>query len=93
MKKQDEIEKAIVAYYDSIDDNIKENLVNAIAWATKTLESHEGKGHEFYIIGTENNLVVCSFAKPQWAGDHCGRPMEHGSLAIVMAVSEYLNGG
>jgi hypothetical protein len=36
--------------------------------------------------------VCCSFAKPSWKGDHCGRGMEHGAQAMVMAVCEYLNG-
>lgn len=38
------------------------------------------------------NRVVCSFAKPEWSGDHSGRGMDHGAEAIVMAVCEYIAG-
>lgn len=81
--------------WDSIDDYIKDDILEAITWATTTLTNHEGSGHAFYVhaAGSKHpGMVVCSFAKPSWGGDHCSKPMEHGAEAIVMAVCEYLNG-
>jgi hypothetical protein len=86
--------KKTLDMYEAVPDYIKDDIGEAITWAKKTLTDHEGSGHQFYVHGSHKNpgLVVCSFAKPQWSGDHCSREMEHGAEAIVMAVCEYLNG-
>lgn len=79
--------------YNSISDDIKDDIYEAIVWAKTTLTNHEGSGHSFYVTASSvPGWVVCSFAKPSWSGDHCSKPMEHGAEAIVMAVCEYLNG-
>jgi hypothetical protein len=89
----DSIEARIKTMYDAVDDDIKENLVDAAIWARKTLTDHEGKGHILEITdASSRGFVVCSFMKPEWAGDHCGQPMETGSQAIVRAVCEYMCG-
>ena len=96
MNKHPEIEKKILAAYDEVPAYIKEDIEDAIVWAKDKLMRHEGEGHDIYVTaaGTRApNQVVCSFAKPQWPGDHCSRPMDHAAEAIVMAVCEYLNGG
>jgi len=86
------LEDKIQAHYESIPEHIREDICEASKWAKQTLMEHEGSGHEIYITGGKDRLVYCSFAKPEWAGDHCGRGMEHGAQAMVMAVCEYLNG-
>lgn len=87
-------EREIKAFstYKSISEFIREDIVEASAWARKTLTDFEGSGHEIFVTAAKDGLVQCSFAKPSWAGDHSGRPMEHGAQAIVMAVCEYLEG-
>lgn len=85
-------EAKIQADYAAVSENIREDICEATKWARETLTNHEGSGHQFYVTAEVNGLVVCSFAKPSWAGDHCGRGMEHGAQAVVMAVCEYLNG-
>ena len=78
--------------YKNVPIEIREDICQAINWAVKELTQHEGSGHIFEIVAADNGMVVCTFSKPQWAGEHCSRPMERGSEAIVMAVCEYLNG-
>ncbi|MCK1543322.1 hypothetical protein IVB12_15510 [Bradyrhizobium sp. 179] len=83
---------ATQAAYNAVDQFIKDDIVEAANWARTTLTNHEGAGHHIVVTGTKDGLVVCSFAKPQWAGDHSGPAMEEGAEAIVMAVCSYLNG-
>lgn len=87
-----EQEARILTMYNAVDESIRDDIVEASAWARETLTDHEGSGHQFYVSGSRDGLVVCSFAKPEWAGDHCSRGMEHGAEAMVMAVCEYLCG-
>ena len=87
-----EIDARIMAQYESVPEHIREDICEASKWAKQTLMEHEGAGHEFYITAGAAGVVCCSFAKPSWKGDHCGRGMEHGAQAMVMAVCEYLNG-
>lgn len=90
---KDALEERIQAMYATIDQYIKDDIVEASAWARRTLTNHEGAGHDIYVSAGGDDMVVCSFAKPEWSGDHCGRPMDHGAEAIVIAVCEYLCGG
>jgi hypothetical protein len=84
---------AVTAMYDGIHASTKEDICEASAWARETLTNHEGTGHLIEVTSHHAlKLVVCSFAKTEWSGDHCGSPMETGSEAIVMAVCEYLCG-
>jgi hypothetical protein len=92
MPRNDALEARVKAAYDAVPDYIRDDIVKAAKWARKTLTEHEGSGHQIYVTGTNDGMVVCSFAKPEWSGDHCGDPMEHGAEAIVRAVCEYLNG-
>lgn len=87
-------EKRILEKYESVDEYIREDIEKAARWARETLTNHEGSGHIFQVSSSYSNpgFVECSFAKPEWGGDHCSRPMELGSEAIVMAVCEYLCG-
>lgn len=88
-----DIEAKIQADYAAVDEYVKEDIGAAYAWAKDRLMRHEGEGHAIYVTSHHSgDGVVCSFAKPQWPGDHCSRVMEHGAEAIVMAVCEYLNG-
>ena len=77
--------------YEAVPEDIREDIVLASQWAKDTLMRHEGDGHCIYVSG-QKDMVVCSFSKPEWAGDHCSKPMEHGAQAIVLAVCEYLEG-
>lgn len=91
------LENRIQAKYNSVDRYIKEDVGEAIKWAKETLTKHEGDGHSFYISSRQFKDsghwgVCCSFAKPEWGGDHCSRAMQEGSEAVVMAVCEYLCG-
>ncbi|MDR3547039.1 MAG: hypothetical protein P4M11_01970 [Candidatus Pacebacteria bacterium] len=89
------IERRVRVAYEAVPAHIKEDICEAAAWARTTLTNHEGSGHSIDVTAAGSKhpgMVVCSFAKPQWPSDHCGRPMELGSEAIVMAVCEYLNG-
>ncbi len=85
------LEQKIMDMYNSVPEYTKEDIGEAYKWAKHTLTQHEGAGHDIRVYGAYN-LVECSFAKPSWAGDHCGRGMEHGAEAIVMAVCEYMCG-
>lgn len=85
-------EDRILAAYNAVSEYTREDLLEAITWATKTLTDLEGSGHQIYVTANKDGTVSCSFAKVEWAGDHCGRGMDHAAQAIVMAVCEYLNG-
>lgn len=67
------------------------DVAEAIDWARCALTEHEGKGHSFF-LHIENDQFICTFAKPEWASDHAGRPQEEAHTAIVMSVCEYLAG-
>ena len=92
LSKIPEQEDRIQAMYARTPEFAKENIGEAYAWATKTLTEREGAGHSVYVTAHGEGMVSCSFAKPEWAGDHSGRGMEHAAEAIVMAVCEYLCG-
>ena len=98
MNNQDFIklrEERILAYYNNVHEFIREDIIEAAKWAKQTLCIHEGSGHIFQIYGTMTGgelMVACSFSKPEWPGEHSSRSMETGSEAIVMAISEYING-
>lgn len=70
----------------------KDYIEEAIQWAITTLTEEEGSGHYIMVTAGDEGLVECSFAKPEWGGDHVGRGMEHAAEAIVMAVCEYMEG-
>ena len=78
--------------YEDIDDHTKEDIEEAIIWAKERLKHYEGSGHQIFVTACGDDLVSCSFAKPEWPGDFCGSGMDHAAEAIVMAVCEYLNG-
>ena len=82
----------ILAMYESIPEDTREDIVEAGIWARELLAKKEGEGHEFFVSANKDGTVSCSFAKPEWAGDHCGSGMSHGAQAIVMAVCEYMYG-
>lgn len=78
--------------FDGIDDYTKDDLFEAITWAKETLRDLEGSGHHFNLSANKDGTMVCSFAKPEWAGDHSGSPMYSAGEAIVIAVCEYMSG-
>jgi hypothetical protein len=78
--------------YNSIPEEIREDICEATIWAKDYMMRQEGEGHQFYVFGNSDGTTSCSFAKPSWGGDHHSRPMEHGAQSIVMAVCEYVNG-
>ncbi len=86
------MEAQIQARYAAVPEYIREDIGQAVRWARAQLTILEGVGHEIYITATGDGLVCCSFAKADWPGDHCGRGMEHGAQAVVMAVCEYMCG-
>lgn len=90
--KNSVIEDKILTMYNSIPEYIREDICEASKWAQDYMTKLEGEGHEFYITAKEDGTVCCSFAKPEWSGDHSSRGMEHGAQAMVMAVCEYVNG-
>jgi len=92
MKKDDALEARIQAEYATVPEHIRDDIYEAARWAKETLTILDGPGHQIYVTAAGEGLVCCSFAKVEWAGDHCGRGMEHGAEAIVMAVCEYMNG-
>ena len=73
-------EERIQQDYKNVPQYIKDDIGEAIAWAKNILTKEEGDGHMFYVYA-EKNRVACSFAKPEWSGDHCGRSMQHGAEA------------
>ena len=77
--------------YQEVPLYIREDVIAAALWAREKLRDHEGAGHDMQVTA-EGGKCICSFAKPQWAGDHRGSPEELASEAIVRAVIEYLNG-
>ncbi len=83
------LEERIQAAYAAVPESIRDDIVSASVWARNVLTELDGSGHEIYVTASGEGLVCCSFAKPSWGGDHCGRGMEHGAEAIVMAVCEY----
>ncbi len=80
------------ADYDAVDDFHKSNLVEACQWAREKLTAHEGEGHIIDVSGHRDGTVSCSFAKPEWRGDHSGSRMDSASEAVIIAVCEYLRG-
>lgn len=86
--KYAEIDKLIAA----IPDDIKGSAFKAYRWAKNRLMRLEGEGHSIYIHRERDGMITCSFAKPEWPGDHSGRKQPTGALAIVGAVLEYENG-
>lgn len=92
MKLNPALEARVQAAYAAVPEHIRDDICEATKWARETLTNLEGAGHEFYVTAGSDGLVRCSFAKSEWAGDHCGRGMEHGAEAIVMAVCEYMSG-
>ena len=92
MSWKEDLERRIQSAYDEVPTYLKEDFVEAAIWARDTLRDHEGKGHHFELSPEPDGTLACSFAKPEWPGDHCGRGMETAAEAIVRAVVEYLNG-
>jgi len=85
-------EEKTLQSYENVPDYIKEDVVEAGIWARNYMMRKEGEGHQFFVTANKDGTVCCSFAKPEWAGDHSSRGMAHGAEAIVMAVCEYING-
>lgn len=77
--------------YSLVPDFVREDIVEACIWARKVLTEFEGSGHEFHLT-YQNDSFYCSFAKPEWSGDHCGTGMSSATEAIIMSVCEYLCG-
>jgi hypothetical protein len=83
-----DLEERIQAFYDEVPDHIKDDISEAIPWAKETLP--DGSDFMFCISAGPVGKVVCTFARPSWSDDFCGRPMNHGADAIVIAVCEYV---
>ena len=81
-----------VKMYNEVSEDIREDIGLAHQWAIETLRDREGLGHQLFVIAGGDRQVVCTFAKPEWRGDHGGSPMDHAANAIVMSVCEYLSG-
>lgn len=90
--KKAALEARVQATYDAVPVHVREDIVEAALWARDTLMRKEGEGHDIQLSAEPDCTMVCSFAKPSWGGDHCGRKMDTASEAIVMAVCEYLEG-
>lgn len=88
-----EVLKCATAMYEAVPEEVRENIGLAHAWALDTLMRHEGAGHLISVTGSREGGVICSFAKPEWSGDHSGSAMYEAAEAIVMSVCEYLCGG
>lgn len=88
------IEERIQADYAKVPIEIRTNVYKAWRWARQRLMRHEGEGHLICLSrkNSQSRLIVCSFSKAWWPGDHSGRAMETGAEAIVISVCEYLNG-
>ena len=79
--------------FDELPQDLKESdLLYVLTWATNFLMQKEGAGHQFQLIATKDCRFQCSFAKPEWGGDHVSQPMDTAEEAVMMAVCEYLNG-
>jgi len=91
-EKMDSRYKQAKEMYDGLPTHIKEDVVDAGLWARDTLMREEGEGHIINVTANDKRECSCSFAKPEWGGDHSGPYMELASEAIVMAVCTYLNG-
>jgi len=87
-------EERVQARYEAVNIYTRDDVLEALLWAREILTQKEGAGHEFNVCSHcgDCHQVVCSFAKPEWGGDHGGRPMDTGSEAVVMAVCEYMEG-
>lgn len=90
MRNVDTVERE----YALVSNAVKENVFAAKRWAQDRLMRLEGEGHHICIsrASSQDNRIVCSFAKPSWPGDHCGTPQYTGAEAIVRAVIEYEHG-
>lgn len=77
--------------YARVPSAVKANVFAAKRWAQGRLMRLEGEGHYIAVsrASSRDSRIVCSFAKPSWAGDHCGSPCLTGAEAIVRAVIEY----
>lgn len=80
--------------FDQLPEHIRSDMIEAAIWARDTLRDHEGAGHHFELTpdGVNEGTMSCSFAKPQWAGDHSGSYMPTAAEAIAISVCEYLCG-
>jgi hypothetical protein len=76
---------------EQVPPHITSNVLVAWRWAKDRLMRREGDGHCFH-LHRKRSGISCSFAKPEWAGDHAGEVMPTGALAIVQAVLEYEHG-
>jgi len=85
-------EPAIQTMYENLPDNVKEPILDSLNWTTDYLMRLEGEGHEFFLHANKDQTFCCSFAKPEWGGDHSSRNMPEAPEAVVMAVCEYVNG-
>ena len=97
------LERRIQATYELAPKEAKKNVRVAIRWLKERLRDREGSGHSVHLSHhskwdydlkkvVETGLICCSFAKPEWSGDHCSRGMKTGAEAAVMAYCEYING-
>lgn len=91
-EQDDPRETATQRYYRSVNNSIKEDVVEALCWAKKHLESATKETGFFFQLVPQDGGISCAFAPPHWGGDHCGRPMDSGGEAVVMAVAEFING-
>ncbi len=93
MTRDNSRKKAAREMYKKVPDSAKlGDLFDALSWARDTLRDKEGLGHQFHIHATINEMFQCSFAKPEWGGDHCSDEYPEAEEAIIMAVCEYLCG-
>jgi hypothetical protein len=79
----------IFAMYANVPSEITEDLYEAVVWAKETLTKFEGEGH-IIDVGVHEDGVSCSFAKPQWSGDHSSDAFESGAEAVVFSVCDYI---
>ena len=76
--------------YRTNPDDVRGNVFQAWRWAKARLTWLEGRGHDIQLgRAFRQDGFVCSFAKPSWAGDHCGPIAKTGADAIVDSVLEY----
>jgi hypothetical protein len=80
--------------FNELPEHLRTDLVEAAIWARDTLRDKEGAGHHFELSpdGVNGGTMSCSFAKPEWPGDHSGAYMPTAAEAITIAVCEYLCG-
>jgi hypothetical protein len=91
---RDALYQTAVERFNAVPEAIREDLVEALIWARDTLRDKEGAGHDFQLSpdGVNEGTMCCSFAKPEWPGDHCGPYRGQASHAVIMAVCTYLCG-